>query len=90
MSRGEIFTIQLMALPNVKVYGQTTKGTIAYGTNYGTVEKLPSGHYGVSITDMDDKEGYVKYESYGIEPHVVLQNDGDWIEKVLQLISGGK
>lgn len=90
MSRGEIFTIQLMALLNVKVYGQTTKGTIAYGTNYGTVEKLPSGHYGVSITDMDDKEGYVKYESYGIEPHVVLQNDGDWIEKVLQLISGGK
>jgi Peptidase family S41 len=90
MSQGEIFTIQLMSLQNVKVYGQTTKGTIAYGSNYGTVKNLPSGKFGVSITDMKDKEGYVKYESYGIEPQVVFQNDGDWIEKILQVISQDK
>lgn len=90
MSRGEIFTLQLMTVSNVTVFGQTTKGTIAYGSNYGTVKRLPSGQYGVSITDMKDKEGYVKYESYGVEPKVSLQNDGDWIEKILAVIAKGE
>jgi hypothetical protein len=51
ISQGEIFTLQLKELPNVQVFGQTTNGTLMYGSNYGKTEKLPSNAFQVYITE---------------------------------------
>jgi hypothetical protein len=83
MSEGEIFTLQLKTLTNVTIYGQTTRGTLAYGSNYGNREKLPSGNYEVYITDMKNDDRLLQFEVLGIVPDVILQNDADWITKVL-------
>jgi hypothetical protein len=82
MSQGEMFTLQLQKLPNVITYGQTTRGTVAYGSNYGKTERLPSGRFQVYITDMKDKGNYLPYESYGVVPDIALGNDGDWINLI--------
>ena len=42
LSQGEIFTLQLKQFKNVITLGQTTKGMLAYGSNYGKREKLSS------------------------------------------------
>jgi C-terminal processing protease CtpA/Prc len=86
MSQGEIVTLQLKQYANVRVYGQTTKGTIAYGVNTGGMKKLPSKQYGAVMTDMKDKGHYFPYENYGVAPDTVLGNTGDWIELVVQEI----
>lgn len=86
MSQGEIVTLQLKKLSNIRIYGQTTMGTIAYGTNYGTIEKLPSGKFQVSITDMEDSGNYLQYESYGVVPDVFLKNDLNWIDQIIREI----
>lgn len=86
MSQGEIVTLQLKRCSTVKVYGQTTKGTIAYGVNSGGLKKLPSGQYGVVLTDMKDKGHYFPYENYGVTPDTDLGNTGDWIDLVVQEI----
>lgn len=86
MSEGERFVLQLKKLSNVEILGQQTMGTIAYGSNYGKTEKLPSGRFQIYITDMKDRGNYLKYESIGIAPDSILQNNQDWIEQVVRKI----
>lgn len=87
ISQGEIFLLQLSRIKNIKTYGQTTQGKIAYGSNYGKRVKLPSGKAEVYITDMRDWFGRVKYENAGIQPQVVFDNSSDWIERLLAMIA---
>ncbi|RYY17717.1 MAG: hypothetical protein EOO04_25045 [Chitinophagaceae bacterium] len=87
MSRGEIFLLQLKRKRNVSTFGQTTNGTLAYGSNWGKTEKLPSGTQQVYVTDMKSSASRLQYENTGILPGVWFENDGDWIEKLLNLIS---
>jgi hypothetical protein len=87
MSRGEIFILQLKKKDKVRTFGQTTRGILAYGSNSGKIEKLPSGKMQVYITDMKDPNNRVAYENIGVTPDVWFKDDGDWIEKVSALIN---
>ncbi|RFS14676.1 S41 family peptidase [Emticicia sp. C21] len=87
ISQGEIFALRLKKLKNVKILGQTTKGMISYGSNYGIWEKLPSNKFEVYMTDMKDSNKFLlKYENKGIIPDIELNNESDWIEQALQNI----
>lgn len=86
LSQGEIFTLQLKQLKNVKVLGQTTKGMLVYGSNYGKRENLPSQAFQVYITDMDGDKRLVPYENYGINPDITLPDDKDWINQTIEII----
>ena len=86
LSQGEIFTLQLKHLKNVKVLGQTTKGMLVYGSNYGKREKLSSQAFQVYITDMNGNKKLVPYENYGINPDITLLDNKDWIEQVVEVI----
>ena len=57
LSQCEIFALQLKQFKNVIPLGQTTKGMLAYGSNYGKREKLPSQSFERYITDLkaDDR-----------------------------------
>ena len=88
LSQGEIFTLQLKRLKNVKTLGQTTKGMLTYGSNYGVRRKLPSQSFEVYITDMRGKgaKKLMPYENYGVSPDIILNNTKDWIEQTLEII----
>lgn len=88
LSQGEIFTLQLKRLKNVKTLGQTTKGMLTYGSNYGIRRKLPSQSFEVYITDMRGKgaKKLMPYENYGVSPDIILNDTKDWIEQTLEII----
>lgn len=86
LSQGEIFTLQLMKLNNVKVLGQTTRGMLVYGSNYGRREKLPSQEFEIYITDMKGDGRLVPYENYGVNPDIILADDKDWIDQTVAII----
>jgi hypothetical protein len=86
LSQAEIFTLKLRKRKNVTTAGQTTKGMLAYGSNSGKREKLPSGKYEIYITDMNGPKERLNYESYGIEPDIPLNYERDWIDQVIEII----
>ncbi len=90
ISQGEIFTLQLMKWKNVQVLGQTSRGTLAYGSNYGKWEKLPSGAFSLYLTDMGGSKERLAHENIGVQPGVVFSGERDWIEQVLEVIGGAK
>ncbi|TWR31267.1 hypothetical protein FPZ43_01970 [Mucilaginibacter pallidiroseus] len=87
MSDAERFTIRLRGFDNVKVLGENTNGTIAYGNNTGRSDTLQSRRYMLYITDMPDQRMYVNYEDIGFKPDVLLSPKRDWIEQTLELIA---
>lgn len=88
LSQGEIFTLQLKQLQNVKTLGQTTKGMLTYGSNYGKRVKLPSQSFEVYITDMKGKgaKKLLPYENIGIIPDIILTDTKDWIAQTIDII----
>lgn len=86
LSQAEIFTLELKKLKHVMVVGQPTKGMLAYGSNYGKKEKLPSGQYEVYLTDMNNGASLLPYEDVGIMPDIILGFDKDWIQQVLSIL----
>jgi len=78
------------SLPSARIllFGQSTNGMLAYGSNYGRRVKLPSGLFEVYITDMFGKGGkkLLTYEDVGIQPHIVLSNKEDELLYVLNFI----
>ena len=86
LSQAEIFTLQLKQLKNVTTVGQTTKGMLSYGSNYGRREQLPSGIFEIYLTDMKGKASLLQYEDYGISPDITLHDHSDWIEQVVDII----
>lgn len=86
LSQAEIFTLQLKKLKNVTTVGQTTKGMLAYGSNYGKRERLPSGRFEIYSTDMKGNAKLLQYEDYGINPDIILRDDKDWIEQTVEII----
>ncbi|TAE49817.1 MAG: hypothetical protein EAY69_02165 [Cytophagales bacterium] len=83
MSEGELFTLRLKKIKNVKVFGQQTKGTITYGSNYGKRETLDNGKFSIYITDMVPNGNFLIYEDVGVAPDVFLTNEKEWIPQVL-------
>lgn len=86
LSQAEIFTVQLKQLKNVTTVGQTTKGMLSYGSNYGKRERLPSGLFEIYLTDMKGKASLLKYEDHGISPDIFLNDQSDWVEQVVGII----
>jgi hypothetical protein len=86
LSQAEIFTLKLKQLKNVTTLGQTTKGMLAYGSNYGKTVRLPSGRFAIYTTDMNNGPELLPYEDYGISPDIVLRDDSNWMEQVVQMI----
>lgn len=88
LSQGEIFTLQLKQFKNVKTLGQTTKGMLTYGSNYGKREKLPSQSFEVYITDMKGRgaKKLLPYENIGVSPDIILTDTRDWIEQTIDII----
>ena len=86
LSQGEVITLQLKQLKNVKIIGQTTKGMLTYGSNYGNRTKLPSQSFEVYLTDMKGKKKHLAYENYGITPDLRLSDTKDWIQQTIELI----
>jgi len=85
MSQAEIFTLKLRKLSNVTTVGQTTRGMLTYGSNYGKREKLPSGNFEIYPTDMNGGTKLLKYEDHGIKPDI-LTDDANWMEKINEII----
>ncbi|WP_299381550.1 S41 family peptidase [uncultured Lacinutrix sp.] len=85
-SNGEQFTLKLKALKNAKHLGQTTRGIIAYGMNYGYNYNTPSAHFNITPTDMDFSK-YLEYEGKGIVPEYPLDFNSDWLAQTLEIIS---
>lgn len=87
VSNAEQFTIDLMDLPNVTLYGENTRGTICYGNNMDTTIDLPSKRFSFYITDMKGRKQDLPYESIGIKPDVQLDAfSKDWITQVVEKI----
>lgn len=86
ISYAERFTLKLKGLNHILIAGENTKGTLAYGSNYGKTETLPSGKFKVYVTDMKDKGNYLQYEDVGVSPDVYLNPSHDWIEQIKGLI----
>lgn len=86
LSQAEIFILQLKKLKNVTTVGQTTKGMLVYGSNYGKRERLPSGRFEIYPTDMKGNAKLLQYEDYGINPDIILRDDRDWIEQTVEII----
>ncbi|WP_052184152.1 S41 family peptidase [Psychroserpens sp. Hel_I_66] len=85
-SNGEQFTHELKKLKNSKHLGQTTRGVIAYGMNYGYVYDLPSGNFEITPTDMNFHK-FIEFEGKGIFPEIPLDFDKDWVEQTLEIIA---
>ncbi|WP_126973301.1 S41 family peptidase [Gynurincola endophyticus] len=86
LSQAEIFTYMLQQLKNTTTAGQTTKGMITYGSNYGKSNTLPSGEIIFNPTDMYGQFKLLNYENTGIEPQIILTTNQNWIQQVLDLI----
>ncbi len=86
ISEAEILLLKLKKLNNVVVLGQTTKGMLAYGSNYGNTIKLPSQQFLIYATDMKNGASLLPYEDYGIKPDIFLNTDSDWVVQTTGLI----
>ena len=89
ISNAEQFVNELQNRTNVMIYGETTKGTIAYGNNRGTNFTLPSGRFVFYPTDMNARKRDLKFENVGVSPDVLLDPFlKDWVEQVMDKIDG--
>lgn len=87
VSNAEQFLLKLKGRKNITTFGETTKGTITYGSNYGKKIDLPSGRFVFSPTDMKGLAKELVYESRGVDPDVALDVfKGDWITQTLEYI----
>lgn len=88
ISNAEQLTIDLMNDANVTIYGESTRGTICYGSNYGNTMILPSHKFVLYPTDMKSRKQDLPFESIGISPKVKLDPfSKDWVAQVLDHIN---
>lgn len=67
--------------------GETTVGTLAYGSNFGKTVSLPNHKFVFYPTDMKGDKLDIPYESVGIEPDVNLDSfTEDWITQTIKYI----
>lgn len=91
VSNAEQFIIELKGRKNIKTLGETTKGTITYGSNYGKTLTLPSGKFLFYPTDMNGSKKELAFESVGINPDVNLNPfSEDWILQTIKYIKANE
>ena len=81
ISQGEITAQRLSRLKGVVLAGQSTKGMLAYGSNYGRHIPIAGGEFLFYPTDMRTP-GMFKFEDIGIQPDMELSNQEDWLKQV--------
>jgi len=87
MSNAEQFIIDLQGAKNVVTLGETTRGTITYGSNQGKTLKVPSGRFVFYPTDMSGRVKDLPFESAGVKPQVTLDAfSKDWIDQTMNYI----
>ena len=87
VSNAEQFIINLRGNKNLTTLGETTRGMITYGSNYGKSLTLPSKRFLFYPTDMNGRAKDLAYESIGIKPDVALDAfSEDWITQTLNYI----
>lgn len=87
-SNAEKFIIRLKDKKNVITLGETTVGTLAYGSNYGKKLTLPSHRFQFYPTDLKADKVDLTYESVGVKPKVSLDHfTEDWISQTLKYIA---
>jgi hypothetical protein len=87
VSNAEQFVLNLRGRKHITTLGETTKGTITYGSNYGKKLTLPSGRFVFGPTDMKGLAKELVYESLGIAPDIILDPfTEDWIVQTLKYI----
>ncbi|RZL15183.1 MAG: hypothetical protein EOO89_14295 [Pedobacter sp.] len=87
ISNSEQFIIDLKDNRNVITLGETTKGTITYGSNVSKTLTLPSKRFLFYPTDMNGRAKDLAYEGLGIKPDVALDAfSEDWITQTLNYI----
>ena len=85
-SNAEKFLVRLKGRKNVVTLGETTIGTLAFGSNYGKTLTLPHHKFYFYPTDTFDRVD-LPFENYGVEPDVKLDPyKSDWIEQTLEYI----
>jgi hypothetical protein len=83
LSQGEITAHRLSRLKGVVLAGQSTKGMLAYGSNYGRHIPIAGGEFVFYPTDMRTP-GMFKFEDIGIKPDIELSNQYDWLKQVYE------
>ena len=86
LSQAEMFIIELQGNQHITLVGQTSKGMLTYGSNYGRTSILPSGKFKVYPTDMRGKAKHLQYEDVGITPDIFLNDQSNWIDQVIEII----
>lgn len=67
--------------------GETTRGTLTYGSNYGKTFLLPSNRFVFYPTDMKGKSKHLMYEDIGIKPDIKIDSfEEDWLDYVVKYI----
>lgn len=84
-SNAEQTTIRFRNIKSTVHLGERTYGAVAYGHNYGNTFTSPSGLLYFAPTDMKFNH-FLKYEVVGVEPHIQLDPNSDWIEQTLAII----
>jgi len=87
-SNAEKFILRLKnSKKKIVTLGETTVGTLAYGSNFGKTISLPNHKFVFYPTDMNGNKIDLPYESIGIEPDVNLDSfTEDWIEQTIKYI----
>ena len=81
LSQGEITARKLSKLKGVVLAGQSTKGMLAYGSNYGRHIPIAGGEFVFYPTDMRTP-GMLRFEDIGIDPYIELSNQEDWLKQL--------
>jgi C-terminal processing protease CtpA/Prc len=85
LSQGEITAYKLSKIKGVVLAGQSTKGMLAYGSNYGRHIPIAGGEFVFYPTDMRTP-GMLQFENIGIQPDIELSNQEDWLKQVFELL----
>ncbi|MES2416629.1 MAG: S41 family peptidase [Bacteroidota bacterium] len=87
VSNAEQFILKLREKRKITTMGESTMGTITYGSNYGKRITLPSDRFTFYPTDMSGLKKELVYESIGIKPDVYLNPfTEDWVAQALKQI----
>lgn len=79
LSQAELFALK--ARKKAVLMGETTRGMLTYGSNYGKTVSLPSKNLRFYPTDMYGRPGLLRFEGKGISPKVKFSTQEDWISQ---------
>ncbi|MFS0490882.1 S41 family peptidase [Leadbetterella byssophila] len=86
LSQAELLILKIRKMNNVTLSGETTRGMLTYGSNYGRRLKLDDGNLIYYPTDMPGRRKILKWEGKGIPPDLPLKTDQDPIEQILKIL----